>query len=200
MQADFIDLLAFTGHKSLYGPMGTGGLIFGERIKPTDLHPLRQGGTGSRSEKEIQPDFFPDRFESGTLNAVGLAGLGAAVAWLQSNGVEAIRAHEQQLCAALLDGLTHIPGVVVYGPQAADRQTATVAFNLLGMEASTVGLRLDEEFNILSRVGLHCAPAAHQTLGTFPDCSVRFSLGAFNSMADVHRAVQAVEEMAKGAR
>jgi len=199
MVEDLIDLLAFTGHKSLYGPMGTGGLIIGERIQPTDLHPIRQGGTGSRSEKEVQPDFLPDRCESGTPNAVGLAGLLAALEWLQEYGIGKIYFHEKLLCASILDGLANISGVVVYGTQDAAKQTATVAFNIQGMEPSTVGLRLDEEFNILCRIGLHCAPSAHHTLGTFPDGCVRFGLGAFNTLADIHQTLDAVHRLAKEA-
>lgn len=197
MDKDGIDLLAFTGHKSLYGPMGTGGLIIGPRLNPAELHPLRQGGTGSRSEQEVQPDFLPDRFESGTPNAVGLAGLLAALQWLTDQGIGAIRAREEALCAELLAGLGKIPGVKVYGTQDAAKQTATVAFNIMGMEPSTVGLRLDEEFNILCRVGLHCAPSAHKTLGTFPEGCVRFGLGGFNKSEDVQDAVNAVSQLAK---
>lgn len=197
MEKEAIDLLAFTGHKSLYGPMGTGGLVIGERVDPTALSTIRQGGTGSRSESEVQPDFCPDRFESGTPNAVGLAGLLAALEWLQAQGVAQIQAHKAALCAALIDGLANIPGVTVYGPQDASRQTATVGFNIQGMEPSTVGLRLDEEYKILCRVGLHCAPAAHHTLGTFPDGCVRLGLGAFNTLDDVRQAVTAVVVLAK---
>ncbi len=200
MEKDSIDLLAFTGHKSLYGPMGTGGLVIGGRLDPAEIFTIRQGGTGSRSEREVQPDFCPDRFESGTPNAVGLAGLLAALEWLQAQGVEQIQAHEEALCAALLEGLVNIPGVTVYGPQKAALQTTTVGFNIQGMEPSTVGLRLDEEYNILCRVGLHCAPAAHHTLGTFPAGCVRFGLGAFNTLDDTQQAVAAVEALAREAR
>ncbi len=200
MERDGIDLLAFTGHKSLYGPMGTGGLVMGDRVAPSDLQTIRQGGTGSRSEREVQPDFCPDRFESGTPNAVGLAGLLAALEWLKVQGVAQIQSHKRALCVELLEGLGNIPGVIVYGPQQAARQTATVAFNIQGVEPSTVGLRLDEEFNILCRVGLHCAPSAHHTLGTFPDGCVRFGLGAFNTLKDIRQAVTAVQELAKEAR
>lgn len=200
MEQDQIDLLAFTGHKSLYGPMGTGGLILGRRVAPSELHPTRQGGTGSRSEREIQPDFCPDRFESGTPNAVGLAGLLAGVKWVQAIGVEKIHAYKEALCTALLEGLANIPGVTVYGPLDARLQTATVGFNIHGLEPSEVGLRLDEEHGILCRVGLHCAPAAHQTLGTFPTGCVRFGAGAFNTLEEVVEAVQAVEALAKGTR
>jgi len=198
IERDFIDFLAFTGHKSLYGPMGTGGVIVGERIHPTELHPLRQGGTGSRSEHEVQPEFFPDRCESGTPNAVGLAGLLAALKWLRLQGIDQIRAHEMSLSAMLINGLLEISGVTVYGPLDATRQTATIAFNLQGMEPSTVGLRLDEEYGILCRVGLHCAPSAHRTIGTFPDGCVRFSIGAFNTEQDIDKALSAIRELAQG--
>lgn len=199
MQASQIDLLAFTGHKSLYGPMGTGGLLVGQRIQSEALRPLRQGGTGSRSEREVQPDFFPDCYESGTPNAVGLAGLLAALTWVRERGIEQIRAHEEALCTALIDGLGDIPSVTVYGTWEAAKQTATVAWNMRNMAPSTVGLRLDEEFGILCRVGLHCAPSAHRTIGTFPDGCVRFGLGAFNTRADVESALNAVVQLAKDA-
>ena len=197
MQRDGIDLLAFTGHKSLYGPMGTGGVIIGDRIDPSELHPVRQGGTGSRSERETQPEFFPDRCESGTPNAVGLAGLLAALQWLHNLGIYQIQSHERALCGSLLEGLSDIPGVELYGPRDPAQQTATVGFNLRGVEPSIVGLRLDEEYNLLCRVGLHCAPSAHHTLGTFPDGCVRFGLGVFNTPGDIHQAVVAVRTIAQ---
>lgn len=197
MEANSIDLLCFTGHKSLYGPMGTGGLVIGSRVNSDSIATIRQGGTGSRSEKEIQPDFCPDKFESGTPNAVGLAGLLAALDWLKAIGVETLMTHKKELTAALIEGLMNIPGVRVYGPLNASKQTSTIGFNIEGMEPSTVGLRLDEEFNILCRVGLHCAPAAHKTVGTFPGGCVRFGLGAFNTIEDVNEAVQAVSELSK---
>ena len=213
VQADGIDLLAFTGHKSLYGPMGTGGLVVGERVDPARLEPLKRGGTGSRSEHEEQPDFLPDMCESGTPNAVGLAGLEAGVRWVLERGVEAIRAHEVALAQQLIDGLRAIPstspsagsgqgsgrrpGVTVYGGLDATRQTATVSFNIAGMEPSEVGLRLDEEYGIMCRVGLHCAPAAHSTIGTFPVGTVRFGLGAFNTVEEIDATLEAVRQLAQ---
>lgn len=197
MQADRVDLLAFTGHKSLYGPMGTGGLVLGERVDIEKLQPVRQGGTGSRSELEIQPEFLPDRYECGTPNAVGLAGLSAALQWLAATGLESIRKHEKQLCQALIDGLSEIPGVILYGPKDAELQTATVGFNIQGVEPSTIGMRLEDEYNILCRVGLHCAPAAHRTIGTFPTGCVRFGLGVFNTHEQVQHAIQAVRGLAE---
>jgi selenocysteine lyase/cysteine desulfurase len=180
--------------------MGTGGLVLGERVDPSDLRPLRQGGTGSRSEFEEHPDFLPDLCEAGTPNAVGLAGLLAGVRWVQERGVEAIRAHEQALTTRLLEGLGEVPGVTVYGPRDAARQTGTVSFNVEGLEPSEVGLVLDEEYGVLCRVGLHCAPAAHRTLGTFPRGTVRFAVGCFTTLEEVDAAVEAVRAIARRAR
>jgi cysteine desulfurase/selenocysteine lyase len=204
VQADQIDLLAFTGHKSLSGPMGTGGLIVGERVDERQMEPLVRGGTGSRSEHEVQPDFLPDMCESGTPNVVGLAGLEAGVRRVLERGVEAIRAHEVALAQALIDGLRAIPsagsgqrsGVTVYGGLDAELQTATVSFNIAGMAPSEVGLRLDDEYGIMCRVGLHCAPTAHKTVGTFPDGTVRFGLGTFNTLEEVNAAVNAIRSLA----
>jgi len=200
VQANGIDLLGFTGHKSLYGPMGTGGLIIGERVDLARLEPLKRGGTGSRSELEEQPDFLPDMCESGTPNAVGLAGLAAGVRWVLERGVETIRAHEVALTQRLIDGLREIPGVTVYGGLDATHQTAAVSFNIAGLEPSEVGLRLDEEYGIMCRVGLHCAPAAHRTIGTFPVGTVRFGLGAFSTVEEIDAALEAVRQFAQEAQ
>jgi cysteine desulfurase family protein len=196
IQADKIDLLGFTGHKSLYGPMGTGGLIIGERVDVGRLRPLMRGGTGSNSELEKQPDFLPDKYESGTPNTVGLAGLRAGVRWVLECSVKQIRAHEVGMTRRLIDGLRAIDGVTVYGGLDAKRQTATVSFNIGGMAPSEVGLLLDERYSIMCRVGLHCAPAAHRTMGTFPGGTVRFALGAFNTPEEVEEGVEAVRELA----
>ncbi len=196
VQADQIDLLGFTGHKALYGPMGTGGLIIGERVDAARLEPLKRGGTGSRSEREEQPEFLPDMCESGTLNAVGLSGLEAGLRWLLEQGVDRIRAHEVALTQRLIDGLKAVDGVTVFGIQDANRQTATISFNIAGVEPSEVGLRLDEEYSIMCRVGLHCSPAAHRTIGTFPAGTVRFGLGAFSTADEVEAVVHAVAELA----
>ena len=197
MQNDQIDLLGFTGHKSLGGPMGTGGLIVGDRVDEKQIDPLIRGGTGSRSEHEIQPDFLPDMCESGTPNVVGLAGLEVGVRWVLERGVDAIRRHEVALTHKLIAGLQEIPGVVIYGTLDPELQTATVSFNIAGMSPSVAGLRLDDEYAIMCRVGLHCAPSAHRTIGTFPDGTVRFGLGAFSTSEEVDFAVSAVRQLAK---
>lgn len=200
MQDDEIDLLAFTGHKSLYGPMGTGGLVLGARVDPDRIEPLKRGGTGSRSEREEQPAFLPDKFESGTQNVVGLAGLEAGIRWILGQGVESIRAHEVRLLRQLRSGLGAVDGVTVYGSPDPNRQTATVSFAIKGMSPSEIGLRLDEEYGIMSRVGLHCAPAAHRTIGTFPAGTVRFGLGIFNTDEEVLTGIEAVRALAGEAK
>jgi cysteine desulfurase/selenocysteine lyase len=200
MQADMIDLLGFTGHKSLCGPMGTGGLIVGDRVAVDRLRPLKRGGTGSRSEHEEQPDFLPDKCESGTANVVGLAGLVAGIHFVKKTTVEAIRAHEVALTQRLISGLQSISGVTVYGSRDAELQTATVSFNVAGQLPSDLGLRLDEEFDIMCRVGLHCAPAAHKTIGTFPTGTVRFGLGYFSTIPEVDQALAAVATIAHDAQ
>ncbi|MBD3307530.1 aminotransferase class V-fold PLP-dependent enzyme [candidate division KSB3 bacterium] len=197
MPAENIDLLAFTGHKSLYGPTGTGGLILGERVAIDRLEPLKRGGTGSRSEEEEQPTFLPDVYGSGTMNAMGLAGLLSSVRWVIEQGVETIRAHEIMLVQKLIEGLKCIPGITVYGTQDAARQTATVSCSLATMDPGEMGLRLDEEYDILCRVGLHCSPAAHKTIGTFPVGTVRFGLGFLNTVEEVSAVLTAIEALAK---
>ncbi len=182
------------------GPMGTGGLIIGERVDVGRLTPLKHGGTGSNSEHEEQPDFLPDKCESGTANAVGLAGLAVGVCFVMETGVEAIRAHEAALTRQLIGGLQNIPGVTVYGGCDAELQTATVSFNVAGQLPSAVGLRLDEEFDVMCRVGLHCAPAAHKTIGTFPTGTVRFGLSYFSTAEEVERAVAAVAAIARSSQ
>lgn len=197
MEAMGIDLLAFTGHKGLLGPTGTGGLAVGPRVPLESFRPLVRGGTGSRSEHEVQPDFLPDKFESGTLNTVGLAGLLAGLAYLQSRGIAVIRAHEIERTRQLLAGLRAIPGVTLYGPSDAEKQVAVVSFNVAGLTPADVAGQLDERYDIACRPGLHCAPSAHRTLGTFPGGTVRFGMGAFTTAEEVAEAVRAVAELAR---
>ena len=192
-----IDLLAFTGHKALFGPQGTGGLCLGERLDISRLRPFKRGGTGSYSESEEQPDFLPDKYESGTANAAGIAGLRAGVRFVLEHGVESIQHHEEMLTARLLAGLQDIPAVHVYGPLHAGQQMATVSFNVRGLEPSEVELRLDEEYAILCRGGLHCAPSAHRTIGTYPRGTVRLSLSYLNTIGQVDTALEAVYDIAK---
>ena len=196
MAALGIDLLAFTGHKALLGPPGTGGLVIGDRVDTANMAPLLRGGTGSRSEFEMQPEDCPDKFESGTPNGAGIAGLGAGIRYVQARGLAAVREHEIELTRALVAGLANIPGVTVYGPQNAGQRTAVVSITVAGRRVSEVGLRLDEEHGVLSRVGLHCAPAAHRTIGTFPEGTIRLAAGLSTTRRDVQRAIAAVAAVA----
>ncbi|MDK2820190.1 MAG: hypothetical protein PWP31_155 [Clostridia bacterium] len=189
-----IDLLAFAGHKAMLGPQGTGGLYVAESVK---LSPLKRGGTGSRSEFDIQPEFLPDQFESGTPNTVGVAGLGAGVRFILEQGVETVRRHEVLLTKRLLDGLNEIEGVTIYGPLQAEEQAPVVAFNINGLEPSDVGFALDRRYGIMTRVGLHCAPWAHRTIGTYPRGTVRLSLGWFNTTQDVDYVLEAIAELCR---
>jgi cysteine desulfurase family protein len=192
-----IDLLAFAGHKSLYGPQGTGGLVIGERINEKEIIPLKQGGTGSRSEFEEQPDFLPDRLESGTPNGVGIAGLLAGIQFVLGKGVEIIRQNEMVLTQKLIEGLKEIPKLKLYGPENQNDRIATLSFNFSHLSPSNGASRLEKEFGILCRPGLHCAPAAHYTIGTFPEGTIRFGLSAFNTEEEIQTAIQAVSLIAQ---
>ncbi|HNR50757.1 MAG TPA: aminotransferase class V-fold PLP-dependent enzyme [Deltaproteobacteria bacterium] len=199
IEAMHIDLLAFTGHKSLYGPQGTGGLVIGGGLEHA-IGPLIHGGTGSRSEFEVQPDFLPDKYESGTPNTIGIAGLHAGIGFVSGVGIDAVRRHEKSLTARLLERLESIDGVRVYGVKDPDRQTAVVSFAVDGMSPSDVSFALDEEYGVMSRPGLHCAPSAHRAIGTFPEGTVRFSAGFFTTREDIDYAADAVAAIAARGR
>ena len=190
-----IDLLACTGHKGLLGPQGTGCLYISAGIADR-IEPLMQGGTGSNSESDEIPEQLPDHFEAGTVNGTGIAGLGAGVSYLLNRGVENVRDHELELSARLLDGLKAIPGLTEYGPVDPQERTATFSVNLDGLTPSEVGFVLDREYNIAVRVGLHCAPEAHRTIGTFPDGTVRLGLGAMTTAEEVDEAIAALKQIA----
>lgn len=190
-----VDMLAFTGHKGLYGPQGTGGLYIRNGLEER-VRALISGGTGSKSEKEEQPEFMPDKFESGTPNSPGIAGLGAGIEFINRIGVENIRNHEQKLTTMLIEGVRALRGVTIYGPPADGARTSVVSINIEGIAASEATAILDEEFGIMTRPGLHCAPGAHRTIGTFPGGTVRFSIGYFNTEEDIKKTISAVESIA----
>jgi cysteine desulfurase / selenocysteine lyase len=188
-----IDLLAFTGHKALLGPTGTGGLFIRSGV---NVAPLIRGGTGSDSDRETQPDFHPDLHESGTLNVAGIAGLGAAVRFLREIGIDAVVAHERALMTEFVERAADIPGLTLYGPDHPARRCGVVSFNLRGASSSEVAQVLDDSFGILARAGLHCAPSAHRTAGTFPGGTVRFAFGWFNRADEIRTAISALGELA----
>ena len=194
VQQSSIDLLACSGHKGLLGPTGTGILYVGERA---DLDSIREGGTGSESELEQQPTALPQRYESGTPNTVGIAGLGAALRYILDQGIDEIRRHEISLIDHLLDGLAQIPQITVYGPKDSARQVAIVSFNIDGWEPAEVGAILDQSFDIKVRTGLHCAPAAHKTFGTFPRGTVRIGIGCFTTHPEIDFAIEALGKIVK---
>ncbi len=188
-----IDLLAFTGHKSLLGPQGTGGLYIREGLS---LAPLKEGGTGGNSESSLQPEECPDRYESGTLNTPGLAGLGAGIKFIFEVGLAQIREKERVLTEKLIEGLESIPGVLLFGPKRGQERAPLISFNIADREPAEVSFLLDKVFNIATRSGLHCAPDAHLTIGTFPQGTVRLSLGYFNTLDEVNRTLEAISSIA----
>ena len=187
------DLYAFPGHKSLLGPMGTGGLY----IRPgLSLRPLREGGTGTDSESVLQPESLPEKYESGTLNLPGIAGLGAGCAFVKER-VSAIMAHERELTQAVYEGLSAIPGAEIYSPREEAARAGIVSFNLEGMTSSDVSDRLANA-GIAVRGGLHCAPGAHRFLNTLRRGAVRASVGYANTFEEVDAFLAAVKRIAKG--
>jgi cysteine desulfurase/selenocysteine lyase len=192
-----VDFLAFTGHKELLGPTGIGGLIISQNVDARTITPLMFGGTGSRSDSEEQPEDMPDKFESGTANMIGIAGLRAALGWINQRGLAAIGEHNKELTMMLLEGLANINGVKIYGTPNAGNSLAIVSFTIKGKKVSEVGFRLDDEFEIMARVGLHCAPAAHRTIGSFPEGTVRFSPGIFTTTENVKQTLKAVQKVTR---
>lgn len=188
-----IDVLAFSGHKGLLGPQGTGGLYVRDDLSVT---PLRFGGTGSQSESDAQPVFYPDRLESGTANTPGLAGLLAGVRFIRETGPAVIRNRERELTDLLLEGLSRIPGVTLYGPAAGENRTAVVSFTVRGRDSGETASQLDREYGIACRGGLHCAPWAHRTIGTLRTGTVRFSPGYYTTRQEIDAALLAVREIA----
>ncbi len=193
MQANNIDMLAFTGHKKLYGPTGVGGLCVA--TNQILIQPLMQGGTGSRSESEFHPDFYPDRLEAGTLNTVGIVGLKAGIEFIQSKGPDNIQFHIHLLTSKFIEGLKAIPTIDVQRTAMGSLQVGVVSLNLQGYTPSDLAFALDSEFGIMIRPGLHCAPLAHRALGTFPQGSARFSFGCFNTIAEVDYTMEVLRKL-----
>ncbi|WP_461204811.1 aminotransferase class V-fold PLP-dependent enzyme [Clostridium sp. DL1XJH146] len=189
-----IDLLAMAGHKGLMGPQGTGLLYIREGL---ELKSLKEGGTGSKSEEVVQPTIMPDYYESGTLNTPGIVGLGAGIQFVMKTTPTKIREHEAKLTKLMLEELKKIDEVTVYGVGDTDKQGAVISFNIKGMDSSETAYRLDDEFDICTRSGLHCAPLAHKTIGTLESGTVRMSFGYFNNEEDILKAAEAIKEIAK---
>ena len=193
MAAQHIDILCFTGHKSLMGPQGTGGLCLGERV---NLRPWKVGGTGVQTYSRSQPEQLPTLLEAGTLNGHGIAGLSAALDYIRKVGMDTIREKEEALMRRFYAGVSAIPGVTVYGNFAAPR-TAVAALNIRDYDSGEVADALSQDYGIATRPGAHCAPRMHRALGTEHQGAVRFSFGWFNTEAEIDTAIQAVKELAE---
>jgi cysteine desulfurase family protein len=191
-----VDLLACSGHKGLLGPLGTG-LLYVRTGVEQQLRSLRQGGTGSQSEDDHQPEFLPDKYESGNHNAPGIVGLEAGLAWIEERGVESLRAHERGLTERLRAGLREVAGVRLCGPEDPALRTGVVSLTIDGLEPQDVAAILDETFGIEVRSGLHCAPRAHQAIGTFDSGgTVRLSVGALTTEEEIDASVAALRQLA----
>jgi len=194
VRADFIDVLAFTGHKSLFGPTGIGGLYVADGV---DIRQTRAGGTGVRSADRLHLEEYPYRLEYGTPNILGAAGLHAGVQWILEKGMSAIAAHETSLLKLLRDGLSGIEGVRMYCQDDLTNHVSVLSFNVDGMEASDTGTMLDVDHGIACRTGLHCAPLVHEQLGTDKiKGAVRFGIGPLNTEEHIRTAIAAVAEVA----
>lgn len=200
MAAMHIDALGFTGHKGLLGPQGVGGFVLQEGMAEL-LTPLLSGGTGSISHTEEVPGFMPDRFEPGTMNLPGIVGLREGLAWLGKTGIANIRAHELKLTERLLAGLAPLAAAgklrIVGKPDISGR-TGVVSVQTTGMDIAQAAYQLDDAYGIMTRVGLHCAPSAHKTLGTFPTGTIRFSFGWWNTETEADAAVSALTAITGG--
>ncbi len=190
-----IDFLAFSGHKGLLAPSGIGVLYIREGLEGI-LRPLKFGGTGSRSESLNQPEFLPDRFESGTPNLAGIAGLGAGLDYVTRAGLDQIKAHEEKLAEIFIETIAEHPKITIYGPKDRRQATGIISVNIQGLPPSEVALRLDREFGVMVRPGLHCAPLAHETIGTLPQGTVRFSFNYLNRLGEAKRAAEALLKIA----
>lgn len=208
-----VDVLAFTGHKGLYGPQGTGGMVLSPRAA-SEMAAVIQGGTGSRSDEESQPQLLPDKFEPGTPNTVGIAGLGAGIRFVLEHGAGQMGMHELRLAGEFAQAARGIPGIRVFGPWETEQSmpgaatagscapdrvaTVSVGFASAQADPSRAAFLLDRDFGIMVRSGLHCAPSAHRTLGTFPAGTLRFSFGWFNTASDARYAASALAQIADG--
>ncbi len=196
MKKQHIDVLAFTGHKSLLGPQGIGGFLVSDEVA-SQMIPLVTGGTGSISDQEIQPDFLPDKFESGTQNIPGIYGLHAALDYLEKTGIDKIHAHEMALCRDFIEKVDALgnPNIRLVGTRDMSKRGPVVSLDFIGEDNAEISFRLDSEYGISTRCGMHCAPNAHKTLGTYPQGTVRFAFGFANTTEDVDWAVRAIGEI-----
>ena len=195
LQSDHIDLLAAPGHKALLGPLGTGFLYIRPGLEK-NLRPLREGGTGSASEIDRQPEFMPDKYEPGSHNAIGIIGLSEGVKWIAEQGVEKLAAHDRELVRTFIEGISGVEGLTFYGPQTARDRLGVFSVRIDGFEPYELAAILESTYGILTRPGLHCAPLVHNALGTTQyGGTTRFSFGPFLTAANVRFATEALAEI-----
>ena len=187
-----INILAFTGHKSLFGPQGIGGFILDDETN-SQMNTVFVGGTGSSSYSLDHPTELPDKFECGTLNTVGIIGLNSGINFIKEEGIDKIKSHEEMLCKYALDELSKIQDIIIYGSMDEKKRTSTIIFNIKNVDSSELGFYLDSEKHITTRTGLHCAPLAHKTIGSYPSGGVRISLGYFNTKDDIDALISALK-------
>lgn len=199
VKACHINALCFTGHKGLLGPQGIGGIILTKEMAQI-LTPLIAGGTGSFSHLETMPTHMPDAFEAGTLNLPGIIGLNEGLSYIESVGMKNIHNHELTLTKTFLEGLRSITGINIIGKQDIQDRTAVVSITIDGMDPASIAYELESTYHIMTRVGLHCAPRAHQTLGTYPEGTVRFSFGYANTLEEVDMALSALHTILKNTK
>ncbi|OAA91806.1 aminotransferase class V-fold PLP-dependent enzyme [Clostridium ljungdahlii] len=193
VQRDNIDILAFTGHKSLLGPTGTGGLLI--NCDTNCIRPLKSGGTGEDSKNPYQPDYYPNKLEAGTLNVAGIVGLGEGIKYIYDLGVQKIRDKENEIIEYALKRLDEIPGIHIYGPKDAKKIVGVISFNIENMSGEDIAFRLDKEYDIMIRVGFHCAPTAHRIMGTYEIGAMRIGIGYFNEKQDIDALVNALKNI-----
>lgn len=194
MKENNVDFLPFTGHKGLMGPQGIGGFLVSTDMI-NEIEPLIVGGTGSMSDSEGIPPFMPDKFESGTLNLPGIFGLNEALKFIKKIGINNIYKKEMNLAQKLIDGLNDIDKLKIVGLKATEGRVSTVSVDCLHHDNAIVAHALDSEYNIMTRCGLHCAPSAHKTLGTFPQGTIRFSIGYHNTLEEINYALDALKKI-----
>ena len=192
VKKDNIDILAFTGHKSLLGPMGTGGLIINCEY---NINPLKVGGTGGDSSYEYQPNYYPNKLEAGTLNVSGIVGLSEGVKFIKNKGIINIYNKEKELVKYALDKLKTVKNIEIYGPKDSEKIVGVISFNIKGVAPEDIAYELDNKYNIMIRSGLHCAPNAHQLIGTKETGTLRIGIGYFNEKEDIDKLVKALNEI-----
>ena len=193
IQKDNIDILAFTGHKELYGPTGIGGLCIKNDLQ---IESLIQGGTGSKSEMEIHPSFYPDLLEAGTQNMPGIIGLKAGLNYILKLGMDNLRNKQFQLTNYFISQLKEIENIILYGCDSKEERLPVISLNIKNIVPSDLAFTLDKEFGIMVRAGLHCSPLAHKSIGTFPQGTVRFSIGGFTTEEDIQLTIHALQKIA----